>query len=56
MNLTNGASLSYIYPAKTVASGLYLYQADVSPFRPEALSLLIEAFAAAMAGESSGSG
>ncbi|MEX2381790.1 MAG: neutral/alkaline non-lysosomal ceramidase N-terminal domain-containing protein [Opitutales bacterium] len=49
MNLTNGASLSYIYPADRAESDLPLYQAEVSPFEPTALSLLIEACAESIA-------
>lgn len=43
MNLANGASGSYLYPVEI--AGNAVYQVWVSPFRPEALSLLIEACA-----------
>jgi hypothetical protein len=41
MNLTNGTTLSYLYPAEK--AGQELYQVSVSPFQPEALSRLIDA-------------
>lgn len=49
MNLANGAAASYLYPAEM--GDRNLYQVWVSPFKAEALNLLIDACASAIESE-----